>query len=108
MNAAVSAAKDALHLKGMLFEMGHASPDAPLQIGEGNSACITQAESGLRHVRNAKHYEIRLRFLQQLVVDQKVKFIYTPTDLQLADWLTKPLDGSKFVAFRDMVLFPPA
>mgnify|MGYP002631971453 FL=1 len=108
VNAAVSAAKDALHLKGMLVEMGYASPDAPLQIGEDNSACIAQAESGLRHVRNAKHYEIRLRFLQQLVVDQKVKFIYTPTDLQLADWLTKPLDSSKFVAFRDMVLFPPA
>jgi len=72
---AVSAVTDALHLKGVLVEMGYASPDAPLQIGEDNSACIAQAESGPRHVRNARHYKIRLRFPQQLVVDQQVKFI---------------------------------
>ena len=34
VDSAMSAAKDAPHLKGMLVEMGYASPDAPLQIGE--------------------------------------------------------------------------
>jgi len=69
VNAAVAAAKDALHLKQLLVDSGHFDPDTPLQIGEDNAACMAQAESGLRHVRNAKHYEIRLRLLQELVVD---------------------------------------
>ena len=104
VNAAVAAAKDALHLKQLLIDLDVFDPQAPLQIGEDNSACIAQAESGLRHVRNAKHYEVRLRFLQQLVVEKSVEFVYCPTDLQLADFFTKPLDVIKFKRFRDFML----
>lgn len=60
--------------------------------------------AGIRHVRNAKHYEVKLRFLQQLVVDKDVEFVYCPTNHQLADLFTKPLDEAKFVYFRDQVL----
>ena len=62
------------------------------------------SQAGLRHVRNAKHYEVRLRFLQQLVLDKQIQFKYCPTDLQLADLLTKPLDSIKFLKFRDQFL----
>ena len=58
VNAAVAAAKGALHLKQMLMDLGYADA-APLHIGEDNEACIAQAESGIRHVRKAKHYEVR-------------------------------------------------
>ena len=84
VNAAVYAAKDALHLKRMLVDLGYESEERPHQIGEDNLACIAQAEAGLHHVRKAKHYKVRLRFLQQLCVDNHIEFIYTPTDLQLA------------------------
>ena len=47
--------------------------------------CIAQAETGLRHVRNARHYAVRLRFLQELVVNKEVAFKYCPTNYQLAD-----------------------
>lgn len=104
VNAAVVAAKDALHLKQLLVDLGLYNPLTPLQIGEDNSACIAQAESGIRHVRNAKHYEIRLRFLQELVVDKRVKFVYCPTELQLADFFTKPLDLVKFGRFRGFIM----
>ena len=85
VNAAVVAAKDALHLRQTLMDHGYADAE-PLRIGEDNAACIAQAESGIRHVRKAKHYEVRLRFLQQLVVDKQVEFTYTPSELQLADF----------------------
>jgi hypothetical protein len=75
-----------------------------MQIAEDNSACISQAEAGIRHVRNAKHYEVKLRFLQDLVVRKKIKFVYCPTDLQLADFMTKPLDEEKFTHFRDVLM----
>ena len=104
VNAAVLAAKDALHLKQLLIDLKCYDPSRPLQIGEDNAACIAQAESGLRHVRNAKHYEVRLRFLQELVVDKRVEFVYCPTDFQLADFFTKSLDTTKFQRFRDFIM----
>lgn len=106
VNAAVMAAKDALHLRRMLIDLGYAGSE-PIMIGEDNAACIAQAKSGIRHVRKAKHYEVRLRFLQQLVVDKEVEFKYTPSDMQLADFFTKPLDSVKFTRFRDYILTPP-
>ena len=104
VNAAVSAAKDSLHIRRMLFDLGLFAESTPIQIAEDNSACIAQAHAGLRSVRNAKHYEVRLRFLQQLVVDGDVEFIYTPTEHQLADFFTKPLDVDTFQRFRDILM----
>ena len=104
INAAVASAKDAVHLQHMLQELKVLRSDRPLQIGEDNAACIAQANAGIKHVRNAKHYEVKLRFLQQLVVDQKIKFEYCPTELQLADFFTKPLDKTKFLYFRQQML----
>jgi hypothetical protein len=103
VNAACLAAKDALHLSQLLKDIGAFTEVKPLQIAEDNAACIAQATSGLRHVRKAKHYEVKLAFLQQLVVDEKIDFVYCPTDLQYADMMTKSLEKDKFVYFRDLI-----
>jgi hypothetical protein len=103
VNAAVFAAKDAIHINRLLLDLKVVTK-MPLQIAEDNSACIAQANNGLRAVRNAKHYEIKLAFLQQLIVDKEIEFVYCPTDLQLADFFTKPLDEVKFIGFRDKFL----
>ena len=55
-------------------------------------------------MRNAKHYEVKLRFLQQRVLDNEVEFVYCPTEQQLADFFTKPLDEVKFLGFRELLL----
>ena len=104
INAAVAAAKDALHLSNMLQGLKIARTVEPLQIAEDNAACIAQANAGIKHVRNAKHYEVKLRFLQQLVVEKKIKFQYCPTDHQLADLFTKPLDKIKFTYLRKQMM----
>jgi len=104
VNAAVAAAKDAIHIQRLLVDLGVCDGSKPLQLAEDNAACISQAQAGLRHIRNAKHYEVRLRFLQQLVLDKQVEFKYCPTNLQIADFLTKPLDSAKFCRFRDQLL----
>jgi hypothetical protein len=104
INAAVVAAKDALHVQRLLSDLGFAEKDAAVKIAEDNSAAIAQAEAGLMHIRNAKHYAVRLRFLQQHVLDKEVEFVYTPTDEQLADFKTKPMNVTKFQRFRDVFL----
>ena len=57
------AAKDALHIKQMLMDLGNADA-SPLRISEDNVAYISQVGPWIRHVRKAKHYEDRLRYLQ--------------------------------------------
>jgi hypothetical protein len=104
INAACVAAKDALLIQRLLFDLGLAPEDRPVIIEEDNAACVAQASSGLRHVRAAKHYEIRLRFLQQLVVDKQITFNYCPTEFRLADFITKPLESTLFMKFRDQAL----
>mgnify|MGYP001161132131 FL=1 len=101
--AAVSASKEALHLKLLLKEIGveHGS----LTIHEDNQACIAQATGGLRHIRKAKHYSIALRFLQKLVLDKAVEFEYCDTNSQIADLFTKALDEQKFNYFASKIMY---
>ena len=91
--AAVSAAKESIHLKLLLGELG--VKQKRILIKEDNTACIAQAKGGLRFIRKAKHYDIALRFLQKLAVDGEVDFEYTETKEQLADSFTKALDEKK-------------
>jgi hypothetical protein len=104
VNAACSAAKEAVHLSRLLFDIGATPELKPIAIAEDNAACIAQANAGLRSVRKAKHYEVKLRFLQQLVVDECVEFKYCPTREMLADLFTKPLEAERFVYLRDQIL----
>ena len=104
INAAVTAAKDAIHLRRRLQDLDLASDDKPIQIAEDNSAAIAQAAVGIRAVRKAKHYEVRLRFLQELVNRKSIEFIYCPTDVQLADLLTKPLLSDHHIALTTAIL----
>ena len=111
ISAAVIACREAVHFKGVLVEFGVMSADSPLQIAEDNSAAIAQAQvHGLRHVRNAKHYEVRLAFLQQLVLMGKLYFCTVQhtynwrTCLQNA-WMNKSLSLCEMHYFVRALLF---
>jgi hypothetical protein len=67
---------------------------------------IAQANTGLRSVRSSKHNEVKLRFLQQLVVNKAIEFKYFPTNEQLADLFTKPLAENKCKYFLNHITFP--
>ena len=105
INAAVMAAKDAIHIGRLMFDLGLKDEESSIQIAEDNSAAIAQAASGIRAVRKAKHYEVRLRFLQELVVQKAIEFVYCPTDIQLADLLTKPLLPDRHTTLTNALLF---
>ena len=102
--AACAASKEALHVSRLIYDMGYTKELTPLRIAEDNSACIAMGNAGLKNIKKAKHYEVKLRFLQQLILQKKIILEYCPTDKQLADFFTKPLDETKFVNFRDLIL----
>jgi hypothetical protein len=60
---------------------------------DSNSA-IELAKNPLYHHRT-KHIDIQYHFIRELVKDRITNLVFIPTDKQLADGLTKPLDLTK-------------
>ena len=46
---------------------------------------------------------IRYFFIAEKVANKEVLVSYCPTDDMIADFFTKPLQGSKFLRFRDTI-----
>ena len=103
--AATEITKEIVHLRLLLSELG-ARKDQSVCIHEDNQACILMGNN-MKSSRSAKHYEIRLHFLQESIRSNVIKFKYCPTDEMIADALTKPLDDVKFKYFREKMLSEP-
>ena len=103
--AATEITKELVHLKLLLSELGVRS-NGPITVHEDNQACILMG-NGMKSSRAAKHYEIRLHFLQESIRSDVIRFRYCNTDDMIADCLTKALDITKFKDFREKMLFNP-
>jgi hypothetical protein len=60
------------------------------------------------HHSRTKHIEVRYHFLRDSVEKGNIDLIHVPTEKQLADILTKPLDQATFASLRGElgVVFP--
>lgn len=54
--------------------------------------------------KRTRHLNIRYFFLTDQIEKGKIKVEYCPTDEMIADYFTKPLQGTKFKKFRKMIL----
>ena len=54
--------------------------------------------------KRSRHINIRCFYIKDLVDKNEVKIEHCPTEHMLADFFTKPLQGSLFVKFRDVIL----
>jgi hypothetical protein len=59
-----------------------------------------KASSGKR----TRHFNIKYFFVTDLIGQGQVKTEYCPTDLMIADYMTKPLLGAKFHEFRQAIM----
>ena len=76
----------------------------PIPVHEDNAACRMMAENDLKVFNKARHYLVRLGFLQDKVTDGTAKFVQTDTSDMIADALTKPLVYDIFAKFRDVMV----
>ena len=106
INAVVDSVKEALHIKLLCEESDIRPPNLPMEIFEDNNACIHMGHN-LRGSQQAKHYELRLRFLNDQIHDKSIEFTRVATTNQLADGFTKPLPLGKFRMFRKWMLVNP-
>ena len=54
--------------------------------------------------KRTKHINIRYFFIKDRIDNGELKVDFCPTDKMLADFFSKPTQGSKFTDFRDQVL----
>ena len=54
--------------------------------------------------KRSRHISIRYFFIKDLVDRGVVNVEYCPTDLMLADYMTKPLQGKAFKMMRDIIM----
>ena len=95
--------KEVLHIRLLCEESGIRVPNVPMEIWEDNNVCIQMAHN-LRGSQNAKHFELRLRFLNEHVQQGNIEFSRLDTKEQLADGFTKPFPLPAFREFRDKIV----
>ena len=105
--AVTDSVKEAIHIKLLCEEAGIRESGKPLVVWEDNTACVHLAH-GLRGSKAAKHFEVRLRFLNEQVQDNVIEFARIDTKDQYADGFTKALPGPAFFAFLKLMLQSPS
>lgn len=97
--AATQGTKTAIHLRVFLNEIGYLQEE-PTLLNEDNQPCIALTKNPVHHART-KHLDIQLHFVRQQVEKKVVTLAYCPTEVNIADLLTKPLPRVRFEQLRE-------
>ena len=104
--AATEAVKQLMHMRLLHEELGMESV-GPSTVYEDNVACISLAH-GSQQSKRAKHYQLKVHFLNEKFNDGTFAFEKVGTTEQLGDALTKSLPRESFCRYRDwMGVKPP-
>ena len=77
-------------------------------IYQDNKSTILLAKNGkTSSSRRTKHLDIRYFFITDKIKKGEVKVAFCPTQNMLADFFTKPLQGSMFICMRENILNLP-
>jgi len=72
---------------------------------EDNQSAMKIAKNGVRSCgQNSRHYLIRYYFIKDRLSKDNINIQYCPTSQMLADFFTKPLQGSLFRLLRDVIM----
>jgi len=74
---------------------------------DNQSAMLLEKNGKMSSSKRTQHLEIRFFFVTDNVANKKLRIDYCPTDNMIADFFTKPLNGSKFRRFRAFILGLP-
>jgi len=74
-------------------------------VYQDNQSAIKMERNGRNSCNgNSRHIDIRYFFVKDRIDKDEVSVEYCPTDIMLADFLTKPLQGLKFHLFRAVIM----
>jgi len=91
--AASECVKELVFLKNVLEEVNSDSVKAVLKID--NQSALKMIKNGCE--KRSKHIDVRFKFINEKVNENNIELLYCPTEQQVADLFTKPLNTNKFV-----------
>ena len=71
---------------------------------DNKSAILLESNGRASAGKRSRHLDIRYFFLHDLKEKGLVKILYCPTDQMIGDYMTKPLHGTKFHEFRNVIM----
>ena len=71
---------------------------------DNKSAILMESNGRNSCTGNSRHINVRYFFIKDRIDKGEMKVEYLPTDLMLADYFTKPLNGTKFEYFRSFIM----
>jgi hypothetical protein len=89
--------------RNFLIEQGHTEV-GPVILQQDNMSAIALAEKGYSSSDKTRHINIRYFFIRDRIVSGEIEVVHEPTDTMLADMLTKPLVGARFITLRTVLL----
>ena len=54
--------------------------------------------------KRTKHVNVSYYFIKDYIDQNEIYIVHCPTESMIADYFTKPLQGSKFIQFRDIIM----
>ena len=85
-----------LHSLGLEFQ--------PAILYQDNMSTMRLIDNGRSNSDRTKHIKLRYFFIKQYVDSGEFSVVYCPTEAMVADILTKPLHGEKFLQLRALLL----
>ena len=71
---------------------------------DNKSAMLLEQNGILSSSKRTKHINVRYYFIKDCIDWKEIHVIHCPTESMVADYFTKPLQGSKFVKFWDIIM----
>ena len=99
--ALTEAIKESLWLRQLVSEMGFIINDSTI-VNQDNQSTIAIALDPINHGR-VKHMDIKMYFIREHLKNKEIKLVYCPTELMVADILTKPLPTSQHNKLVEML-----
>jgi len=76
----------------------------PAVLEQDNMSAMALVKRGQPASARTRHMDIRFFWLTDRVKSGEIQIVHVPTELMLADMLTKPLQGEAFMRLRDRIL----
>ena len=98
--AAAEATKNLLYMKSLLEELS--MNPCSIELNIDNKSAIDLIKNGIIN-RRSKHIDVRFHFIKE-TVEKGLVINYCPTENQIADIFTKPLNAHNFVKFKNKLV----
>lgn len=71
---------------------------------DNRSAMLLETHGRSSSSKRTRHSNVRYFFITDRIQSREISFQHCPTEDMVGDFFTKPLQGSRFRKFRDIVL----